>query len=106
MRQSHGKACSEFVDVKVDAHEVLKKLLGKTKKTVWISSVGDPYQPIETKYEVTKYCLREPVKIQFPVNIQTKSKLVLRDLDLFQEFEEIEGGLTITTEDEQTARLF
>jgi DNA repair photolyase len=50
--------------------------------------------------------LKELVKKQFPVNIQTKSKLALRDLDLFQEFEEIEVGFTITTDDEGVARQF
>jgi DNA repair photolyase len=103
----HSEAWGEFVDVKVNAAEVLKKQLDKAKKgTVWISSVCDPYQPLEAKYALTRSCLKELAKRQFPVNIQTKSKLVLRDLDLFQEFEEIEVGFTITTDDERMARLF
>ena len=40
------------------------------------------------------------------MNIQTKSRLVLRDLDLFREFEEIEVGFTVTTDDEEVAKLF
>ena len=40
------------------------------------------------------------------MNIQTKSKLVLRDLDIFLEFEEIEVGFTITTDKEEVASLF
>ncbi len=103
----HSETWGEFVDVKVNAPEVLKKQLDKAKKgTVWISSVCDPYQPLEAKYALTRCCLKELAKRQFPVNIQTKSKLVLRDLDLFQEFETIEVGLTITTDDEQVAKLF
>jgi len=104
----HSEAWGEFVDVKVNAPEVLKKQLDKAKRkgTVWISSVCDPYQPLEAKYALTRRCLKELAKKQFPVNIQTKSKLVLRDLDLFQEFEEIEVGFTITTDDEQVAKLF
>ena len=42
----------------------------------------------------------------FPVNIQTKSNLVLRDVDLFQGFETIEVGFTITTDDERIASFF
>jgi DNA repair photolyase len=76
------------------------------KGTVWLSSVCDPYQPLEARYQLTKCCLEELVKSRFPVNIQTKSNLVLRDLDLFREFEEIEVGFTITTDDEGIARLF
>jgi DNA repair photolyase len=43
---------------------------------------------------------------QFPVNIQTKSSLALRDLDLFRQFETIEVGFTIATDDEKVAKLF
>jgi DNA repair photolyase len=103
----HKEAWGEFVDVKVNAPEVLKGQLDKAKKgTVWISSVCDPYQPLEAKYLLTRRCLKELAKTQLPVNIQTKSTLVLRDLDLFQEFEEIEVGFTITTSDEKVAELF
>ncbi|NVM25935.1 MAG: radical SAM protein [Desulfobacterales bacterium] len=103
----HSEAWGEFVDVKVNAPELLKNQLAKAKKgTVWISSVCDPYQPLEAQYALTRCCLKELVKRQFPANIQTKSKLVLRDLDLFQEFETVEVGFTITTDDEQVARLF
>jgi len=103
----HSEAWGEFVDAKINAPEVLKKQLDKAKKgTVWISSVCDPYQPLEARYALTRRCLKELAKKQFPVNIQTKSKLVLRDLDLFHEFEEIEVGFTITTDDEHVVKLF
>jgi len=55
---------------------------------------------------LTRRCLKELLEKQFPVNIQTKSKLVLRDLDLLTEFKEIEVGFTITTSDEKIAKLF
>lgn len=103
----HKEPWGEFVDVKINAPELLRKQLERAKKgVVWISSVCDPYQPLEAKYRLTRKCLRELAGRQFPVNIQTKSKLVLRDLDLFQEFEEIEVGSTITTDNENVARLF
>ena len=103
----HKEAWGEFVDVKVNAPDVLRKQLLRAKRgTVWISSVCDPYQPLEAKYELTRRCLKELLEKQFPVNIQTKSKLVLRDLDLLTEFKEIEVGFTITTGDEKIAKLF
>ena len=103
----HKEPWGEFVDVKINAPEVLGKQLRRAKKgTVWISSVCDPYQPLEAKYELTRRCLKELLEAQFPVNIQTKSKLVLRDLDLFKNFEDIEVGFTITTNEEKTAALF
>jgi DNA repair photolyase len=79
----HKEPWGAFVDVKINAPEVLRRQLERAKRgTVWISSVCDPYQPLEAKYELTRRCLKELLAKQFPVNIQTKSKLVLRDLDL------------------------
>jgi DNA repair photolyase len=103
----HKEPWGEFVDAKVNAPEVLRKQLRRARRgMVWISSVCDPYQPLEAQYELTRRCLKELLQAQFPVNIQTKSKLVLRDLDFFQDFKEIEVGFTITTHDEKIARLF
>jgi DNA repair photolyase len=103
----HKEPWGQFVDVKINAPEVLRKQLQRAKKgTVWISSVCDPYQPLEERYQLTRRCLKELLWNQFPVNIQTKSKLVLRDLDLLKGFEVIEVGFTITTDDEKTAGLF
>ncbi len=103
----HREPWGDFVDVKVNAAERLERQLVHAKRgTVWISSVCDPYQPLEAKYGLTRRCLKELLKRQFPVNIQTKSKLVLRDRDLFEQFEEIQVGMTVTTEDEEVAKLF
>jgi DNA repair photolyase len=55
---------------------------------------------------LTRGCLEELLKEQFPVNIQTKSNLALRDLDLFRQFATIDVGFTIATDDEKVARLF
>ena len=103
----HREPWGEFVDAKINAPELLHKQLNKAKRgTVWLSSVCDPYQPVEARYELTRRCLHELVQKQFPVNIQTKSVLILRDIDLFRSFEEIEVGFTVTTDDERTAALF
>jgi len=103
----HKEPWGEFVDVKVNAVDLLRKQLERAKKgTVWISSVCDPYQSLEAKYRLTRGCLEEFLKKQFPVNIQTKSKLALRDLDLFRQFETIDVGFTIATDEEKVAKLF
>ena len=103
----HDEDWGEFVDVKINAagllrREVKKKQVGK----VWISGVCDPYQPLEKKYELTKRCLEVLLKSGWHVTIQTKSPLVLRDLELLREFDEIEVGLTITTADENIRKIF
>ena len=103
----HRENWGEFVDVKINAPELLiveikKKKVGR----VWVSGICDPYQPIEEKYELTKKCLEILVKNDWPVTIQTKSPLVLRDLELLKKFKEIEAGFTITTADEEIRKIF
>ena len=103
----HKEKWGRFVDVKVNAasllqHEIKKKQPGK----VWISGVCDPYQPLEKKYELTKRCLEILLKHMWPVTIQTKSPLVLRDVESLRKFDEIEVGLTITTADENIRKIF
>jgi len=103
----HAEPWGGFVDVKINAPELLRKQIARAKRgTVWISSVCDPYQPLEKKYKLTRRCLEILAEAQFPVNLQTKSALVLRDLDILTRFKEIEVGMTITTSDEGIARMF
>ncbi len=71
-----------------------------------ISSVTDAYQPIEAKYKLTRKCLEVLLQYQFPVDILTKSPLVLKDLDLIKEFNDIAVGVTITTNYEKIRKVF
>jgi len=103
----HKEDWGEFVDVKINAPELLSQEIKKKKKgKVWISGVCDPYQPLEKKYELTKQCLKILQENNWPVTIQTKSPLVLRDLELLKKFQEIEVGFTITTDDEEIRKIF
>jgi len=103
----HSEPWGEFVDVKINAPEVLKEQLKRAKRGVaWVASVCDPYQPLEAKYKLTRQCLIELAAAQFPVHVQSKSVLALRDLDVFLEFKKIEFTFTIATDDERIARLF
>lgn len=56
--------------------------------------------------KVTRQCLEVLLRYQFPVDILTKSPLVLRDMDLIKRFEDIEVGITITTDDEVIRKAF
>jgi len=94
----HREEWGEFVDVRVNAPQVLARDLSRTiKGLVMLSSVTDPYQPLEKKYELTRKCLQKLLTHQFPITILTKSSLVLRDLDLITRFSNCEVGFTITT---------
>ena len=107
-RMGHvGEEWGSFVDVKENAVERLKIEVAKKKKgLVLLSSVTDPYQPIESEYELTRGCLEVLLEHQFPVDILTKSKLVLRDLDLIKEFDFIEVGFTITSFNDNIGGVF
>jgi DNA repair photolyase len=103
----HREEWGAFVDIKVNApellaREVLKKRVGK----VWISGVCDAYQPLERKYRLTRKCLEILVDHGWPVTVQTKSPLVLRDIDILTRSPDVEVGFTITTADERMRKIF
>jgi DNA repair photolyase len=74
-----------------------KEIKQKKKGTIGISTVTDPYQPIENTYHVTRYCLEILVKQDFPICIQTKSDLILRDKDLISRCKNVEVMVSIGT---------
>ena len=103
----HQEAWGAFVDVKVNAAELLAKEIAKKKRgRVWISGVCDAYQPLERKYQLTRKCLEVLVRNEWPVRVQTKSPLVLRDLDILKQGGDVEVGFTITTADERMRKIF
>lgn len=94
----------EEVWAKENVVEVLAKEVRKFKPgVVGVSTVCDPYQPLERKTELTRRCLEVLSGSEFGVCIQTKSDLVLRDLDLIKG-ERFEVGTTVTTLDPDLAR--
>ena len=103
----HRERWGEFVDVKINAPELLasevkKKRIGR----VWISGVCDPYQPLEKRYMLTKRCLAILVENGWPFTVQTKSPLVLRDIGIVKKSKDAEVGFTITTANERIRKLF
>ncbi len=103
----HKEPWGQFVDVKVNAPELLRKeITRKTPARVWVSGVCDPYQPLEGKYRLTRQCLEILVENNWPVSIQTRSPLVLRDLDILAESKGLEVGLSITTADDSIRKIF
>ena len=103
----HKEPWGEFVDVKVNAAELLRKEIKKKKRAeVWVSGVCDPYQPLEEKYRLTRQCLEILARNGWPVIIQTRSPLVLRDMDIIQDAKNFEVGFSVTTADDAVRKLF
>lgn len=103
----HKEKWGEFVDVKINAanllqHEIKRKEPGR----VWISGICDPYQPLEKKYELTKSCLEILLRQDWPFTIQTKSPLVLRDIELLKNSNAVEVMFSIATADEKIRQIF
>ena len=103
----HKERWGEFVDVKVNAPSLLQsEIKRKRAGRVWISGICDPYQPLEKKYELTRGCLEILSRHGWPVTIQTKSPLLLRDIELFEGFIDVEVTVTIATADENIRQIF
>ena len=103
----HKEPWGQFVDVKINAPDLLRKEVErKPAGRIWISGVCDPYQPIERKYKLTRECLEILIQYDWPITIQTRSTLVLRDLELLKGFATAEVGMTVTTGDDMIRRLF
>jgi DNA repair photolyase len=98
-----GETWGDFLDVKQFGLDKIKpeKYDGST---ILLSSVTDPYTPLEAKYENTRRILERLVSTKANVHILTKSCLVERDIDLFQQFENIKVGVSMNTLDDEFAR--
>jgi len=103
----HREPWGQFVDIKINAPELLRGEITKKKPDkVWISGVCDPYQPLEEKYKLTRQCLKILADNNWPVVIQTKSPLVTRDIDILKRGKDFEVGFSIGTADDKIRKLF
>lgn len=104
---NHTEKWGSFVDIKMNAPEILKKELKKIRpKNIFLSSVTDCYQPIEQKYQITRQILEILSEYEIPVSILTESILVLRDIDILKKFKNIEVGFTLVSDNDKVNRLF
>jgi len=95
-----------FLNIKKNIPSVLsKELRNKKQAVVALSTVTDPYQPIEKKYKLTRYCLEQLLKYDFPVHLQTKSSLIKRDFDIISKFSYPEVMFSIGTLNDNNRKL-
>jgi len=100
----------QVVYCKENAVDVLERQLSKLKRgIVGTGGVCDAYQPIEAERCITRQVLEALARHSFPVEVLTKSDLVLRDLDVLQEINSVAWAgvlFTITTLDPVVAARF
>ena len=105
-----------WVSVKENAVELLEKRLKRRPesldgKLIYMSSVTDPYQPVEREVRLTRRLLEVMADDHTPkLVVQTRSPDVVRDCDLFRRIEEnggrVQVNMTVTTDDEDIRRTF
>ena len=102
----HKEPWGKFVDVKTNAPEVLARQLRRLRPgSVFTCSACDGWQGVERHYRLTRRCCRMLLEAGFHLNILTKSKLVLGDLDVLAG-RDVSLGVTITTPDRPHAALW
>jgi DNA repair photolyase len=103
----HTEPWGQFVDVKITAPDLLRvEIVKKKPGKVWVSGVCDPYQPLEVKYQLTRQCLEILAQQGWPVAVQTRSPLVLRDIDILKSGKDFEVGFSVPTADDAIRKLF
>lgn len=100
----------EDIEVKINAPKLLESALRSKRKKCMIGTgaMSDPYLPLEKKLCLTRKCLELIEHYGFGAAVQTKSGLVLRDLDLLKRINEKTKcvvQMTLTTADEDLCRI-
>lgn len=96
---AHPEPWGEFLDVKqCDKKIDLKKIEGKN---VFMGTVTDCYNPYEAKYRITRNILEQLVDSNCHLQISTRNKLVLRDMDLLKQMRHLSVVVSINTLDEK-----
>lgn len=100
----------EDVEVKKNGPELLEQALRRKRKRCMIGTgaMSDPYQPLEKELRLTRRCLELIDEYGFGLAIQTKSDLILRDLDLLKSISrktKCVVQITLTTSDEDLCRI-
>ena len=91
----HTEDWGTFVDIKRCEKKIdLNKI---SKKSVFLSSVTDCYNPLEEKYSLTRNILDQLVESDCYLSISTKSKLILRDIDLLKQIKNLTVSMSINT---------
>lgn len=96
---------------KPNAAELLRATLAKRgyqPRPIAMGTNTDPYQPIESRYRITRKVLEVCLDARHPVTITTKSDRVLADLDLIGELAKrnlIAVAISVTSLDPHLSRL-
>ncbi len=100
----------EDIEVKQNAPELLERALRSKRKKCMIGTgaMSDPYMHCEKELQLTRKCLKIILENGFGLAIQTKSDLILRDIDLLSEINrnaKCVVQMTLTTYDDDLCAI-
>ena len=111
--QQLRKEWGNWVIIKQNAVELLKIELEKWKRKhpdqpprIYMSSVTDPYQAIESKQKLTRHLLEVMTEFQPILVIQTRSPMIVRDIDILQQLQYLRINISIPTGSESVRKDF
>jgi len=102
-RPSEYGKWGSWLEAKINGPELVKNR--RVKGWVFMSSICDPYQPVEKELGLTRKILQNMDK-SIKLSILTKSDLVLRDIDILKQFKKVEVGFTINSFQGKAKDLF
>lgn len=107
--ECYGIEDFDRVRAKGDALKILDSELSRkrSKGVVGFGAMNDPYNPFEKTEKLTRGALELMKKHGFGISLITKSDLVVRDIDLFQEINKTSPcviRMTVTTSDDELSR--
>jgi DNA repair photolyase len=92
--------------------DLLKKELSQQKErgvVHFCSGVSDPYQPIEKEEKLMRQCAEVVLQSDFPASVLTKSSLIMRDIDIWEQVHKKSGFcllMTVTFMDDKYRQIF
>lgn len=106
--EARAASWGEWVDVKTNALALLMRQRRLPGARVYLGSVTDPYQPVERETGLTRSLLAFMVELkpQPRIVVQTRSDLVLRDVDLLRRFAHLRVNVTVTTDSDAVRKRF
>jgi len=101
---NHKEDWGDFLDVKV-CDKPINFSKFKETDSILIGSVTDAYNAYESKYKITQNILKSLIDCEAPIEILTKSDLVLRDIEILKQFKKIRVGISLNTLDDDFRRI-
>ena len=91
----------KWITAKKNAAELARKQAKRVAgQTVYMSSVTDPYQPVERSLMLSRGILEALLPHQPRLVVQTRGPLVARDIDVLKQFRSLRVNVSVPTDSE------